>query len=51
MERRAPVSRVSRARCRICGDVEGVGRRALRCKSCRFADERRVEISEGDGEG
>ena len=51
MERRAPVSSVVRARCRSCGEVLGVGRRALRLRSCRLAVERREAILSGEGGG
>lgn len=51
MERRAPASRVWRARERSCGDVEGVGRRAFSFRSCFFAVVRRGVIFGGDGWG
>lgn len=51
MERRAPVSRVWRARLKICGDVEGVGSRAFSRRSCFFAVVRREAIFCGDGGG
>ena len=51
MERRAPVSRVWRARWRIGGVVEGLGRRAFSWRSCFFAVVRRVAIFCGDGGG
>ena len=48
MERRAPVSRVCRARRRIWGGVVEVGIRALRVRSSRFAEERREVICWGE---
>lgn len=51
MERRAPVSSVVRASPNSCGEVLGVGRRALRFRSCRLAVERREAIFSGDGDG
>ena len=49
MERRAPVSRVWRARERMCGEVEDVGMRALSLRSCFLADVRRELMCSGDG--
>ena len=51
MERSAPVSRVERARWRRWGDVVGVGRRALRVRSWRFAFVRREAILGAEGGG
>lgn len=51
MESRAPVSRVVRARARRWGEVFGVGRRAFRARSWRFAVERREAIFCGEGGG
>lgn len=51
MESKAPVSSVVRASQRSCGEVAGVGRRALRARSCRLADERREAIFCADGGG
>lgn len=48
MERRAPVSRVCRARARIGEGVVGVGIRALRVRSSRLAEERREVILWGE---
>ena len=45
MESKAPVSRVVRARVRMVGDVEGVGRRQLSFRRRDFVRERRVVIS------
>lgn len=51
MESRAPVSSTCRARVRRCGEVEGVGSRALRVRSVRLALERREAILSGGGGG
>lgn len=51
MESRAPVSSTCRARVRRCGEVEGVGSRALRVRSVRFALDRREAIFSGGGGG
>ncbi len=51
MDIRAPVSKVSRARRRICGGVVGAGRRALSSSRFRFALERREAILSEDGGG
>lgn len=51
MESRAPVSSTCRARVRRCGEVEGVGSRALRARSVRLAVERRALIFSGGGGG
>ena len=51
MERRAPASRVCRARERIWGEVVEVGRRALSWRSCFLAVVRREAIFCGDGGG
>lgn len=51
MESRAPVSSVVRASPSSWGEVLGVGSRALRLRSCRFAVERREEVFCGEGGG
>lgn len=51
MESRAPVSRVARPSPSSCGEVLGVGRRALRLSSWRLAVERREAIFCGEGGG
>lgn len=51
MESRAPVSSTCRARVRRCGEVEGVGSRALRARRVRLAFERREAIFSGGGGG
>ena len=51
MEARAPVSRVVRARARRGAGAVGVGRRAFRDRSWRFARERREARVCGEGGG
>ena len=51
MESKAPVSSVVRASPSSWGEVLGVGRRALRVRSCRLAVERREAIFWGEGDG
>ncbi len=51
MERRAPVSRVWRARDSIWGEVKGVGNRAFSWRSCFLAVVRREAIFCGEGGG
>lgn len=51
MDRRAPVSRVLRARERCVGGVVEVGRRALRVRRWRFAVVRRVVMRSEEGGG
>lgn len=51
MERRAPVSRVWRARLSICGEAVGVGSRAFSWRSCFLAVVRRETIFWCEGGG
>ncbi len=51
MESKAPVSSVVRASPSSWGEVPGVGRRALRVRSCRLAVERREAVFWGEGDG